>query len=103
MPACGVAGALVDQVDQVGVELDFKTDDPDALVACERRIVAALDGVLARDEDDVLGAVRKGILGEVEMVAKLELGSSMSWARIIAKKRPGAAMPAAESGLSFSA
>ena len=75
MPACGVAGALVDQVDQVGVELDFKTDDPDALVACERRIVAALDGVLARDEDDVLGAVRKGILGEVEMVAKLELGS----------------------------
>ena len=40
VPACGVAGALVDQVDQVGVELDFKTDDPDALVACERRIVA---------------------------------------------------------------
>ena len=88
MPACGVAGALVDQVDQVGVELDFKTDDPDALVACERRIVAALDGVLARDEDDVLGAVRKGILGEVEMSPSSSSAPSMSWARIMRRSVP---------------
>ena len=84
--------------------MHFQINHPNAFIIRDFSNTAALDGILAGDENVIAFKVSKRIMLKTEMIPRSSVEGLRSCALSMSKKRPGAAIPAAAQHLaSFSA